>query len=267
MPRPVRPWFRFYVEAFADRKIRRLKPAQRWVWVAILGAARESHEPGSLYIAPGLPMTVRELAAYADVTEKDVTTSLTAMESMSMITRDGDLITVTNWGARQFETDDVTKRTRDHRERSRERSNNVPGNAPETETETETEEERTSSSLATETPDRFEEFWDTYSHKIGRAKAEKAYRAALKKPGVTDDLLIASAAAYITWQMSEGKHPEFTKHPTTWLHGEHWRDERPGRPAPRPAESNAQGWLRLANETAERDGNVSLFPRQIGGAS
>lgn len=115
-------------------------------------------------------------------------------------------------------------------------------------------------------PDRFDEFWETYSHKVGRAKAEKAYRAALKKPGVTDDLLIASAAAYITWQMSEGKHPEFTKHPTTWLHGEHWRDERPAR-SPRPAESNAQGWLRLANDMAERDGNVSLFPRQIGGAS
>jgi hypothetical protein len=83
-------------------------------------------------------------------------------------------------------------------------------------------------------PNRFDEFWDTYSHKVGRKKAEAAYRAAVRKPGVTDDLLIAAAAAYITWQMSEGKHPTFTKHPATWLTGEHWRDERP---AHRPAQA------------------------------
>lgn len=117
----------------------------------------------------------------------------------------------------------------------------------------------------TEPDDHFEEFWDTYCYKIGRAKAIKAWKAALKKPGVTADLLITSAAAYVTWQMSEGKHPEFTKHPTTWLHGEHWTDERPARRPERPAESNAQGWLRLATEQAELD-NVSPF-RQIGGAS
>lgn len=83
----------------------------------------------------------------------------------------------------------------------------------------------------TEPPDRFDEFWDTYDHKVGRKKAETAYRAALKKPGVSADLLIASAAAYIDWQRREGKHPQFTKHASTWLHGEHWRDERPARQA------------------------------------
>lgn len=78
--------------------------------------------------------------------------------------------------------------------------------------------------------DRFEEFWDTYSYKEGRKNAQTAYRAALKKPGVTPDLLISAAAAYIKWQCSEGKHPQFTKLPTSWLRGEHWTDERPGRP-------------------------------------
>lgn len=74
--------------------------------------------------------------------------------------------------------------------------------------------------------DRFEEFWQTYDHKVSRKKAETAYRAALKKPGVTEDLLISAAAAYIDYQRREGKHPTYTKHPTTWLHQECWRDER-----------------------------------------
>lgn len=113
----------------------------------------------------------------------------------------------------------------------------------------------------TETPNRFDEFWETYSHKVGRKKAEVAYAAALKKPGVTEDLLVAAAAAYVTWQMSEGKHPEFTKHPTTWLHGEHWRDERPARHAP---QTNVQAHLALVRELEERaDRGVP----QIGGAS
>ena len=68
-------------------------------------------------------------------------------------------------------------------------------------------------SLAAERLERFDEFWETYCHKVDRKKAETAYIAALKKPGVTDDLLIAAAAAYITWQMSEGKHPEVHQAP------------------------------------------------------
>jgi len=99
-------------------------------------------------------------------------------------------------------------------------------------TRTRTREQASRKALGDGEPERFEEFWETYSHKVGRKKAETAYRAALKKPGVTADLLVAAAAAYITWQMSEGKHPSYTKHPATWLNGEHWTDERTVRPPP-----------------------------------
>ena len=100
-------------------------------------------------------------------------------------------------------------------------------------------------------PPRFDEFWETYSKKVGRAKAETAYRQALKKRGVTPDLLIATAAAYITWQMTEGKHPTFTKDATTWLHGEHWRDERtPQAPAPTRVQEHLALVQQLAAEEA-----------------
>lgn len=114
-------------------------------------------------------------------------------------------------------------------------------------------------------PERFEEFWETYAHKVGRKKAETAYRAALKKSGITPDLLIASAAAYITWQMSEGKHPTYTKHPATWLHGEHWRDERPAR-APEVGRVGQHMALVRQLEEAEQQGRPTGL-REIGGAS
>ena len=99
-------------------------------------------------------------------------------------------------------------------------------------------------------PDRFDEFWETYSKKVGRKKAETAYRNALKKPGVTPDLLVASAAAYITWQMTEGKHPAYTKDATTWLHGEHWRDERTPQA---PARTRVQEHLALVQQFADEE--------------
>lgn len=131
MPRRPMPWFRFYVETFADRKIRRLTPAQRWAWAAILGAARESPKPGLLYVADGLPMSVKELATYADVRLADARKALELCVAMEMVTvSDDGLVSVTNWVKRNPESDDVTARTRTHRERSKERDNPVPTNVP-----------------------------------------------------------------------------------------------------------------------------------------
>lgn len=119
-------------------------------------------------------------------------------------------------------------------------------------------EETTRASALVET-DHFDEFWDTYAHKVGRKKAETAYKAALKKPGVTTDLLIASAAAYIDSQMADRKHPQFTKHPATWLTGEHWRDERVARP---PARTRFQEHIALVQQLGEAAPTIS----QIGPA-
>ena len=111
-----------------------------------------------------------------------------------------------------------------------------------------------------ETPERFDEFWNAYDHKIGRKKAVAAYRSALRKPGVTDDLLIASAASYVEWQRSEGKHPQFTKHPATWLNGEHWNDERVARAQPL---TRVQEHLTLVQQLAAEEAEQPTLP-QIG---
>jgi hypothetical protein len=111
-----------------------------------------------------------------------------------------------------------------------------------------------SSDQSDQTDDRFDEFWDTYDHKVGRKKAEQKWKQALRRPGVDADLLIAAAASYIEWQKAEAKHPEFTKHPATWLNGEHWRDERVARQAPRTRVQEHLSLVeQLALEEAEQD--------------
>lgn len=143
--RPARPWFRFYTEAFRDFKILRLSPQERWVWVAVLGAARESCDPGRLLVSPGEPMTVDELARYADVPRDQVWTALEKMKRHGMVgfgEEDG-LIVVLNWDLRQYESDSSTERARKHR--SMQQDCNVAATfdatSPETETEAETETE------------------------------------------------------------------------------------------------------------------------------
>jgi len=152
MAPPSRPWFRFYTEALYDRKLRRLKPEQRWLWVAVLGAARQSSRPGHLLVSDDEPMEAEDLADIAAMPAEDVERTLPLFDRAGMIHRDPEsgAWVVTNWGDRQFESDNTTARTRRHRakersmERSMERSIAVPGNdspafdgtPPDTETDT-----------------------------------------------------------------------------------------------------------------------------------
>jgi len=116
-------------------------------------------------IAAGLPMTVAELAGYADVPVRLATKALAGMVELGVVVIDGDVITAPKFNQRQFESDNITARTQKHRERSNvvptedvgtfqpgsmERSGNGRRNtqpsrerppAPPTETETETETE------------------------------------------------------------------------------------------------------------------------------
>lgn len=158
MARPSRPWFRFYVEALSDRKLRRLTPAQRWLWVAVLGAARQSCIPGLLLVSEREPMDAADLADIAAMTVKEVAAALPRFEAAGMIHLDDGLgcWAVTAWHERQFESDDVTARTTKHR--SKERSNDVPGTPSESETDTDTESSSSSSSV----PD---ELWKTLARK------------------------------------------------------------------------------------------------------
>lgn len=153
MARPARPWFRLYVEALHDRKLRRLTPSQRWLWVAVLGAARMSCRPGVLLVSERQPMDEHDLADIAAMPVRDVARALPLFAKAGLIERDGtgDAWRVVKWDDRQYESDNVTERTRKLRSKRSvgtplERSNGdgtmFEGTPPDTETDTETETDR-----------------------------------------------------------------------------------------------------------------------------
>jgi hypothetical protein len=146
MPPAKRPWFRFYVEAVGDRKLRRLKPEVRWLFVACLAAARQSPVPGRLLITDEHFMNADDLADFAGLTRKQVDVGVLALIDVGVLDVDDDGWFVPAWSTRQYESDDVTRRTRRYRSRqgtTMERSKNgegtPEGTPPETEADTETE--------------------------------------------------------------------------------------------------------------------------------
>lgn len=137
------PWFRFYVEAPADRKVRRMKPEHRWVWVCVLCAARSSPTPGELWVAPGDPMVVEDLADLAGVSVKVAQAAVDHMVQLGMVEGSEPWV-VPAWGDRQYESDTSTDRVKKHRAKQAGNGDGTPdetlqrrsSNAPETETET-----------------------------------------------------------------------------------------------------------------------------------
>ena len=83
----------------------------------------------------------------------------------------------------------------------------------------------------------FDDWWGAYPRKVGKGQARKAYRAAAKK--ADPDTLLAAVVAQTPKLMAKG--PEFCPHPATWLNGERWADETPGR---RPAGEDPDAWMR-----------------------
>lgn len=113
--------------------------------------------------------------------------------------------------------------------------------------------------------DRFDEFWDTYAKKVNRKAAEGKWRLAMKRAGVTPDLLIESARAYVTWERANNEGGRFIMDPARWLNGHRWEDERPARQAAQGM-SNVQQHLALARQLAEREQGAQTIPfPQIGG--
>ena len=106
-----KPWFRCYSETFTDPKIRTLKPDHRWLWLALLGAARQSPTPGVLLVVEGVPFDADGLADWSALPAKTVKAGLALMVERGMLTLDGATYTVARWSDRQYASDSSTGRS------------------------------------------------------------------------------------------------------------------------------------------------------------
>ena len=112
MAPPKRPWFRFYVEAVHDPKLRSLPADTRWLFVACLAAARQSTSPGYLLISESIAMSPATLADFAGMDLRQVKAGIDRLTAVGVLGCDDQGVWfVTKWAERQYESDSSADRT------------------------------------------------------------------------------------------------------------------------------------------------------------
>lgn len=204
-------WFRFYDDAINEPKLLKLSDALYRAWVGVLCIA--SKNDGALPPTDDVALLLRMKPEKAEAV-------LVELIKAGLLDQDETGKRPHNWNARQYKSDVSNERVARYRKRRGNGECNVTGNgtvtASETESDTEAETEQNKDSVAVD----FERWWKAYPKRVGRGQAVRAFKRALTQ--ATLEELVAGASRYAA---DPNRKPEYTKHPTTWLNGECWRDE------------------------------------------
>ena len=215
--------------------MRRLTPAERWIWVSILAAARESCVPGCLMVAEGVPYDWVDLADYAGTKAKEAQVAVEKMAVLGMVAWDAEMSAwlIPSWEARQYESDDVASRVAKHRYMKQ--RNDVT--KPDLVTTSSVSVSDSVSDVSKRTAD-FDRFYAIYPRKAAPDAARKAWDKAIKR--ATVDEIISGAERF---RDDPNRDDEFTAHPASWLNAGRWNDDplprRTGRPVAQRRQSGA----------------------------
>lgn len=83
----------------------------------------------------------------------------------------------------------------------------------------------TSRSAASTEPEGWNEFWSAFPRKDGKTDAKEAYAKAIKKKGITPELLTDAASSYGRRMKLERTARAKIKMAQGWLNSERWEDE------------------------------------------
>lgn len=115
----AKQWLRLYTEIRHDRKLRRLSPARRWLWITLLSIAKESPCPGWLLYSEGVPVNFDDLADEAAVDREEVEAGLKDFTEQRMVEKVDGVWRLLNWDKRQFTSDSARERVKKHREKKK----------------------------------------------------------------------------------------------------------------------------------------------------
>jgi len=109
---------------------------------------------------------------------------------------------------------------------------------------------------AASVPDRFQEFWSSYPRKIGKPKAQAAWKR-LTKAKVDPQTIIDGCERWATYYAQARTEQRFIPHPTTWLNDARYDD------TPEPV-SNARASHPTRAPIVERTGET-MNMKMVGG--
>ncbi|GAC1513433.1 MAG: hypothetical protein NVS1B16_05650 [Pseudarthrobacter sp.] len=248
MAPPKRPWFRFYVEAIHDRKLRRRPPCDRWLWVVLLAVAREATTPGALTIG-ATPASDTDLADLAALKLSEVQAALRYFHGEGMLTTDGDGIDrVTKFNDRQYESDVTALRMAKQRS-SDDDVTTIGGQfsrARVTDTDSDTDLKPTTLPTAPQIGvlgNGFEEFWQAYPRpKIGVKPDKQICQRRWAKLSKADRAAAFVGLTHYTEALAASDTP--AQYPATYLNKRTWEAHQA--PAQPPVPSAATNGHRQA---------------------
>ena len=225
------PWFRFYVEAVDDEKLRLLAFEDRWHFVALLCCkgngildADQTDELMRRKVALKLGLSVREL--------DEVSRRLSEVGLL-----DNDTLQPISWDERQMRSDSSAERVRAFREKKKtqqkqgnsklKRDCNVTVTAQDKDTDTDTD---TDKNIICAFSEDFEGWWkDEYPKRKGTQGSKpqsKAIYIRNRKAGVTKEQISKATQEYFDelWE-ADRVGTEFVKQTTTWLNGKFWEND------------------------------------------
>ena len=232
-PYPMK-WFRMYDELLDDPKVQKLPDAAFRCWVNLLCLANRSKPRGRIK---------QDDISYAlRMDEKRADKMVAYFLEHDLLDWDGEYLAPHGWDSRQFASDNVTERSRQHR-------SNVARNAHATLHATKSERRQitdTEADTEAEIPPNpplggawvsedqaFDAFWaDVIRKEPSRAKAREAWDKARGK--ATAAAIIDGLRRWVpVWEQFE----DATKipHATTWLNQERWTVEHPAAPGEEPS--------------------------------
>jgi hypothetical protein len=229
-------WFRMWVDAMDDEKLKLLAFEDRWHFVAICCCKRK----GILDEPDEAAMRDRKVGAKLGLADRERDEVRRRLVEVRLIDENWQPLA---WGKRQFLSDaDPTASDRKRKQRDRERHGRVTrdtrdSHAPVTDVSLEGHAPQTTDireeSKIGQTPSAFDRFWKVYPKKVKRKTAEEIWRRKRLDPRV--DSLLADVGRRLTEDRRwlEGYVPD----PTTYLNQERWNDElqpqQPKQEAPR----------------------------------
>jgi hypothetical protein len=102
--------------------------------------------------------------------------------------------------------------------------------------------------------DHFDDFWERYPRKAGKAAAQKAFAKAAKKHGA-DQIMFGLSQHLPALEKTE---PQFRPHAATWLNGERYNDE-PEQPTSGRASPNGGGYGGTGSGGGVGSGTANAF--------
>ena len=104
---------------------------------------------------------------------------------------------------------------------------------------------------------RFDQFWDAYPRKVGKADARKAWKKAKITAEIFEKIMTSIAASKESdqWQREAGR---YIPNPSTWINQGRWDDELP---EPAPAKNYAKGFRTDEEAPPGKSGTLGVLAR------